>query len=114
MSMEEIIRQLESLGDHCSSMIDKDDPESIWRDDVEALNGAVEILSGEYRGRDAAALIRQVMDKENVNQKELAERMGCVRQNVSQMLNRGTVNMRYDSFYKLAEALGYEVILRKK
>ena len=56
----------------------------------------------------------RIMEKEKVNQKELAERMGCVRQNVSQMLNRGTVNMRYDSFYRMAEALGYEIILRKK
>lgn len=53
------------------------------------------------------------MEKEDVKSKELAERMGCMRQNVSQMLNRGTVNMRYDSFYRMADALGYEIILRK-
>ena len=65
-------------------------------------------------GKNAAAVITQIMKKEDVKQKELAERMGCVRQNVSQMLTRGTVNMRYDSFHKMVEALGYEVILRKK
>ena len=114
MSMREIISQLESLASHCESMIDKDDPESIWKMDAEALNEAVRKLEGEFNGANAAEVILRIMEKEKVNQKELAERMGCVRQNVSQMLNRGTVNMRYDSFYRMAEALGYEIILRKK
>ncbi len=74
----------------------------------------VEKLNGEFSGSNAAEIIRKIMEKENVNQTELAERMGCVRQNVSQMINRGTVGMRYDSVYKMAEALGYEIILRKK
>lgn len=69
-----------------------------------------EIISG----KNAAAVIMQIMEKENVKQKELAERMGCVRQNVSQMLTRGTVNMRYDSFHRMVEVLGYEVVVRKK
>ena len=114
MSMREIISQMESLASHCESMIDKDDPESIWKMDAEALNEAVRKLEGEFNRANAAEVILRIMEKEKVNQKELAERMGCVRQNVSQMLNRGTVNMRYDSFYRMAEALGYEIILRKK
>lgn len=114
MSMEEIIRQMENLTIHCESMIDKDDPESIWKEDVMALDAAVKKLDGEIGGENAAEVILQIMEKENVNQKELAERMGCVRQNVSQMLNRGTINMRYDSFYRMANALGYEITLRKK
>ena len=114
MSMREIISQMESLASHCESMIDKDDPESIWKMDAEALNEVVRKLEGEFNGANAAEVILRIMEKEKVNQKELAERMGCVRQNVSQMLNRGTVNMRYDSFYRMAEALGYEIILRKK
>ena len=114
MSMREIISQMESLASHCESMIDKDDPESIWKMDAEALNEAVRKLEGEFNGANAAEVILRIMEKEKVNQKELAVRMGCVRQNVSQMLNRGTVNMRYDSFYRMAEALGYEIILRKK
>lgn len=69
-----------------------------------------EIISGE----SAATVIKQIMEMEDVKIKELAERMDCMRQNVSQMLNRGTVNMRYDSFYRMIEALGYEIVLRKK
>ena len=69
-----------------------------------------EIISG----KSAAEVITQIMEEEDIKQKELAERMGCVRQNVSQMLNRGTVNMRYDSFYRMIGALGYEIVLRKK
>lgn len=113
MPIEKIISQLESLAEHCDSMIDKNDPEDIWRVDPEALREAVKKLKGELSGENAAETIGQIMEREDVNQKELAEKMGCVRQNVSQMLNRGTVSMRYDSFYRMATALGYEIILRK-
>lgn len=113
MSITEIICQLESLTEHCESMIDKGDPENIWRDDVEVLREVVKKLKGELSGENAATIIRQIMEREDVNQKELAEKMGCVRQNVSQALNRGTVNMRYDSFYRMAKALEYEIVLRK-
>lgn len=113
MPMNEVVRQLEELAAHCASMIEKDDPESIWKADTEALEVAIGKLGAEFSGNNAAEVILQIMEKENVNQTELAARMGCVRQNVSQMLNRGTVNMRYDSLLKMAEALGYEVILRK-
>ncbi len=113
MPIEKIISQLESMAEHCDSMIDKDDPEDIWRVDMEALREAVKKLKGELSGENAAATIRQIMEREDVKQKELAEKMGCVRQNVSQMLNRGTVNMRYDSFYRMAKTLGYEIVLRK-
>lgn len=113
MPIGEIISQLESLAEHCESMIDKDNLEDIWRIDMVALREAVKKLKGELSVENAAATIRQIMEREDVNQKELAEKMGCVRQNVSQTLNRGTVNMRYDSFYRMAKALGYEIILRK-
>jgi hypothetical protein len=82
--------------------------------DAEVFNGVLKRLEGEFSGVNAAEVIRRIMEKEDVKPKELAERMGCMRQNVSQMLNRGTVNMRYDSFYRMADALGYEIILRKK
>lgn len=70
--------------------------------------------NGEYKGTGAADVIKEIMDAEQISQTELAEKMGCVRQNISQALNRGTVNMRYDSFYKMVNALGYEVVVRKK
>lgn len=41
MPIGEIIRQLESLAEHCGSMIDEDDPEDIWRVDTDALREAV-------------------------------------------------------------------------
>lgn len=105
--MDEIISQLEGLAAH------KEYPESIRKKDADALNEAAGKLIGECSGENAAEVILRIMKKEKVNQTELAERMGCVRQNVSQMLTRGTVNMRYDSFFKMAKALGYEIVLRK-
>lgn len=46
MSNKEIIKQLESLRDHCNEMIDKEDPEDIWRADTEALNEAIKAIAG--------------------------------------------------------------------
>lgn len=113
MSVEEIISQLEMIAECGDSMMGKDDLESICKVNTVAIREAVKKLKGELSGENAAVTIRQIMEREDVNQKELAEKMGCVRQNISQTLNRGTVNMRYDSFYRMAKTLGYEIILRK-
>ena len=110
---EKIIEQLESLALHCESMIEKDDPESVWIEDSIALRESSELFRGEVMGDGAADLIKNAIEKEGINQKILAERTGITRQNVSRMLNRGKNCMRYDSFEKLAKALGYEVFLRK-
>ena len=40
--------------------------------------------------------------------------MGCSRQNVSDFLNRAKRGIRFDSFMRMINALGYEVILRKQ
>ena len=45
MDRLEVIRQLESLREHCQSMIEAHDPESIWWGDTEALTAAIEALS---------------------------------------------------------------------
>lgn len=68
----------------------------------------------EISGNDPAEIIRTILEQENISQKELADRMGTIRQNVSQMLNRNTVSMRYRSFYNMIEALGYEIVVQKK
>lgn len=114
MAMSEIIKHLEDLASHCDSMVDKEDPECIWKADAEALGQAVEKLSCECTGVDAAEIIRNILEKEQMNQTDLADRMGITRQNISQMLNRNKVSMRFDGFSKMVEALGYEIIVRKK
>ncbi len=68
----------------------------------------------EIIGTDPAEMIREVLEVENLSQTDLADKMKNVRQNVSQMLNRSRVSIRFDSFRKMADALGYEIILRKK
>lgn len=44
MEISEIINRLESLQGHCESMIDKDDQDSIWIGDAQALRQAVELI----------------------------------------------------------------------
>lgn len=64
--------------------------------------------------KGAAEAIREILEIEDLNQRELADKMGVTRQNVSDFLNRGTKSMRYDSFERMVSALGYEIIARKK
>lgn len=79
-----------------------------------SLKKVVELLNSEANGESAVEIIRQALEKYGVSQTELAERMGNTRQNVSQMLDRGRLGMRCDSFQRMAKALDCELILRKK
>ena len=44
MDYQEAIKELESLNKHCCDMIDKEDKESIWIKDCEALNVAISAI----------------------------------------------------------------------
>lgn len=44
MDVRKAISQLEDLKGHCQDFWDKDDEESIWGDDVEALDMAIDAL----------------------------------------------------------------------
>jgi len=46
MEIKDYIKGLESLKDHCASMVDKNDPESIWKTDIEALQFAIDFIGG--------------------------------------------------------------------
>lgn len=45
MDRQAVIERLEDLRDHCQSMIDNNDPASIWWGDTEALTEAIKALS---------------------------------------------------------------------
>ena len=114
MSMQEIIEKMESLAQHCDSMIDKGDPDSVWKNDVEALRVVVEMLEKDVICADPIEAIKGILREEKITQQELADKIGTARQNVSQTLNRGSgEGIRYGSFSKMVTALGYEVVLRK-
>lgn len=73
-----------------------------------------QVMSREIVCSDPVEAIKIILKEEQITQQELANRMGTVRQNVSQSLNRGSGNgMRYGSFSKMTSALGYEIILKK-
>lgn len=52
-------------------------------------------------------IIANIMDREGVSQKKLADRMGISRQAVSQMVNGN--DMKVSTFLALLSALGYTV-----
>lgn len=56
--------------------------------------------------------VRDIVDAENISQEELAKKMGCTRQNINDKLLRG--NMRAATMEKLLDAIGYEIVIRKK
>lgn len=67
----------------------------------------------EIIGTDPVKIVRSILEQEELNQQELAEKMGVARQNVSQALNRNRISMRFDNFEKMVSALGYEIVVRK-
>lgn len=113
MKKEEIISQLEKLAIHCDAMNVCNDPESVWQKDVEALNTVVDLLKKEVSAGEPIDTIKFLLERDGLIQQNLADRMGTLRQNVSQMLNRGKNDMKYSSFKKMVSILGYEVIVRK-
>lgn len=44
ITVEELINRLENIKENSESFITEDEPESIWRDDVEALDAAIGII----------------------------------------------------------------------
>lgn len=113
MKKKEMITRLIDLSGHCESMFGQEDSETIWKEDVEALNMATNLFLSECQGDQAQSIIRTILSKEKLNQQQLANMTGKSRQSISQMLTRG-VSMRFSSFQKLVDVLGYEVICRKK
>lgn len=47
MKKDEAIKQLESIKNHCASFIDEDEPNCIWKDDVDALEFAIATIKKE-------------------------------------------------------------------
>lgn len=47
MNKEEMLSQLEGIREHCKIMIPQDEPDSVWRGDVEALDMAISELRQE-------------------------------------------------------------------
>ncbi len=68
----------------------------------------------EIIGTDPVKIVRSILEQEELNQQELADKMGVARQNVSQALNRNRISMRFDNFEKMVSTLGYEIVVRKK
>lgn len=66
----------------------------------------------EFKGATAEEIIRSILKEEKMTQQDLADRMGIMRQNINQSLNRNK-SMRYDSFSKIVSALGYEIVVKK-
>lgn len=114
MKKEEIVIQLEKLASHCKSMNMRNDTEGVWGKDVEALETVITFLKEEVSAGKPTDTIKFLLEKDNLNQQKLADRMETARQNVSQMLNRGNNDMKYNNFKKIVSILGYEVVLRKK
>lgn len=56
--------------------------------------------------------IKELLKSQNISQRELANRLGCTRQNINDKLNDG--NMYGSTIDKILDAIGYEVCFKKK
>ena len=75
MDRLEVIRQLESLREHCQSMIEAHDPASIWWGDTEALTAAIEALSldinkNEKEGINRMSKVKVLIEHEDGHKQE--------------------------------------------
>jgi len=66
----------------------------------------------EFTGNSAREIICKVLEDEKITQKELADRLGMLRQSVNQALTSS--NMGFNMFAKMVDELGYEIVLREK
>lgn len=76
MDRRAIIEHLEDLRVHCQSMIDKDDPASIWRGDTEALTAAIKALSldidkNQKGEKDMTSEVKVMIEHEDGHKQEL-------------------------------------------
>ncbi len=56
--------------------------------------------------------IKELLVEQNISQQELANRLGCTRQNVNDKMNDG--NMYCSTADKILDAIGFEVCFKKK
>ena len=111
-SARDYIDKLEELKENSESILKGAEPDSIWENDIEVLDEMIERLKGEYIVGDPAETIRKILKDRGMSQQQLADNMGATRQNVSQMLNRGSTAPRFDSFAKMTAGLGCEIVIR--
>ena len=76
MDKRAVIERLEDLREHCKSMIDKDDPASIWWGDTEALDEAIKALSldinkNEKEGINRMSKVKVLIEHEDGHKQEL-------------------------------------------
>lgn len=62
---------------------------------------------------EAGEIIDTLLSATGTTQSELAKATGRTKQAVCQAMARGT-SMRYATFHRMADTLGYEIVLRKK
>lgn len=70
---QKIITQLESLYAHASDMAREDDSESIWKEDMEALQDAIDII---YDYEKATEQAKELMQKYEVAELVIRHEMG--------------------------------------
>lgn len=64
-------------------------------------------------GDKAEDVINQLIEAENIKKQQLADKAGVSRQSLNQSLKSNMKGMRCDTFKKIVEACGYEVVIRK-
>ncbi len=57
--------------------------------------------------------LARIIEEQGMNQNKLAEQIGMTRQAVQQTLNRRKGTMRVSTMAKIAEALGWRLVLEK-
>ncbi len=106
MAMSEVLEQMEKLIRN----------EGVSEDNrgLEAIEQAVTVLRADAITNDYKSILRKLIKEADITQQELADKLGITRQALNQVLTRNEYGVRYETFLRIIEALGYELVLRKK
>lgn len=106
MAMSEVIEQMEKLI--------KNDGVAEDNQGLEAIEQATEVLRTDAINNDYKSILRKLISEADITQQALADKIGITRQALNQVLTRNEYGVRYETFLRIIDALGYELVLRKK
>ena len=93
MKIKDVIYQLESLKSHCQDWLDKDGEYCIWKDDVQALEKAIEIIERQII-KDELQMYGKIWINMEYHQQEVDRLKNAIDFNEYQRLAQRTSNTR--------------------
>lgn len=113
MDYKEAIEELKSLKEHCFDMIDKEDKESIWIKDCEALSVAISAMQELQEQREIINKNKDYSEVQKWMQNIIDDAMVCLdemKQDAKKNLNTHYIPLLYEGRNRKAKTVIYALI----